>query len=151
MKLFYQIKILLFAFCMVCLLSLSGCTATPTASDPFAGLEKFNYNASVKLTDPKVQAIIAEGVDLLELGLALDPATAGAAATLSAVTPLGKKVLSSLLAGNGLPQDATTSLANLALQATNNGKYVPLTAQAVAIVSAVIAAPVPVVPTVPIK
>ena len=135
---FYHLMLMLCIICMGVVL-LSGCTAMPAASDPLAGLEKFNYNASVKLADPKVQAIIQEGVGLLELGLSLNPATAGAAATLVAVSPLGEKVIASLLAGNGLPVDATTSLVNLGLQATNNNKYIPLTTQAVAVLSAVTA------------
>ena len=113
---------------------LSGCTATPVASDPLAGIEKFNAGIATNLSDPKVQAILQEGVQLADLGLSLDP-------TLSWIVPInnaGAQVVASLLTAQGLPPTATATLVNLGLTSTGNGKYAPYTAEAISVINTVV-------------
>jgi hypothetical protein len=122
------------AITLAAVCSLPGCTATPTASDPLAGIEKFNAGVATNLADPKVQAILQEGVKLVDLGLSLDP-------TLSWIAPInnaGAQVVASLLTAHGLPPTATATLVNLGLTSTGNGKYAPYTAEAISVINTVV-------------
>jgi len=121
-------------FMLAAACSISGCSATPAASDPLAGIEKFNAKIATNLADPKVQAILQEGVQLVDLGLSIDPATAW----IVPINDAGTQVIASLLTAQGLPPSATTTLINLGLKSTGNGGYAPYTAEAVSIVNAII-------------
>ena len=137
----------------ICVTAFQGCTSTPAANDPLAGLEKFNAQVANDLTSPQSQALIQGLIPLVNFGLSVDPATAfiipintsGASALVDLQKAYANKT--------GItPQVAATitNAAQLGLKATGNSTWVPYTPEAVTVLAAIVNTQPSVATTVPI-
>ena len=119
----------------------NGCTSTPPANDPLAGIEKFNAQVANDLSSPQAQALVQGLIPLVNFGLSINPATA-------AIEPINSAGAAALLAlqqayanKTGVtPQVAQTviSAAQLGLKATGNSSWIPYTPEAVTVLAGIV-------------
>lgn len=123
-------------------LSLSGCSSNPPASEPMAlqDLEKFNAKVATDLTNPQFIQLEQSLVPVANVGLAITGNGALVPVNTAGVTAL-TAIQTAYANKTGITPAAAAQISNaatLGLQASGNSNYVPVTPEAAAAIVGVV-------------